>query len=323
MRLSRSKITLGADAAQLLAAQHIAQNPSLANKAKFAKLPSPPPVGVVAPQQQKILASLPAADSGGFPVPPPPPFVPNRMKTSPPPLPPVAQPIPPPPPLPTSISPAPPPPPLLKDNGPSIRPNFKDPLPELDDLPPMPTFKEPPPEVDDFPPRPVFADPPREDDTPAVSTSPQIPPPPSTNVIPPTPQKQTGRVGKESPRKIASRSPSPPTSAGTEDIILGTGRSTISRAGSAQSSTTAMRGPRLARGPGRPLSGNVQSLVQNLNRHNGPAPSVSPKPNRFSGSGSGASSPVRRPSSIVGRNATPFSRRTMASDAEDDLVDRK
>jgi len=130
-------------------------------------------------------------------------------------------------------------------------------------------------------------------------------------------------MGKESPRKIASRSPSPPTSAGAEDIVLGTGRSNISRVGSAQSSTTAMRGPRLARAPGRPLSGNVQSLVQNLNRHNGPVPSVSPKPNRFSGSGSGASSPVRRPSSIVGRNATAFSRRTMASDAEDDLVDRK
>ncbi len=322
MRLSRSKITLGADAAQLLAAQQIAQNPSLANKAvKSFNLPSPPPVGA-APQQQKILASPPAANSGGSPIPPPPPFVSNRMKTSPPPPPPVTQPIPPPPPLPTSISPAPPPPPLLKDNGPSIRPNFKDPLPELDDLPPMPTFKEPPPEVDDFPPRPVFADPPREDDTPTVSTSPRIPPPPSTNVIPPTPQKQTSRMGKESPRKIASRSPSPPTNSGTEDVVLGSGRSTISRAGSAQSSTTALRGPRLARGPGRPLSGNVQSLVQNLNRSNGPVP-TSPKPNRFSGSGSGASSPVRRPSSIVGRNATTFSRRTMASDAEDDLVDRK
>jgi len=48
---------------------------------------------------------------------------------------------------------------------------------------------------------------------------------------------------------------------------------------------------------------------------------------KFSGSGSASStrvgSPVRRPSSIVGRNATSFSRRTMASDAEEDVVDKK
>jgi hypothetical protein len=44
----------------------------------------------------------------------------------------------------------------------------------------------------------------------------------------------------------------------------------------------------------------------------------SPKVNRLSGS------PVRRPSSIVGRSAaTSLSRRTMASDAEDDVVDKK
>lgn len=81
----------------------------------------------------------------------------------------------------------------------------------------------------------------------------------------------------------------------------------------------------------RPQSSNVQSLVQNLNRNSmtgSPTPvPTSPKANRFSGSGSASStrvgSPVRRPSSIVGRNATSFSRRTMASDAEDDVVDKK
>jgi len=82
----------------------------------------------------------------------------------------------------------------------------------------------------------------------------------------------------------------------------------------------------------RPQSSNVQSLVQNLNRNSvtgSPTPTLptSPKANRFSGTGSNSStrvgSPVRRPSSIVGRNATSFSRRTMASDAEDDVVDRK
>jgi hypothetical protein len=79
----------------------------------------------------------------------------------------------------------------------------------------------------------------------------------------------------------------------------------------------------------RPQSSNVQSLVQNLNRNSvtgSPTP-TSPKANRFSGTGNTSStrvgSPVRRPSSIVGRNAMSFSRRTMASDAEDDVVDRK
>lgn len=320
MRLSRSKITIGADTAQLLAAQQIAQNPSLANKrVKSPELPSSPPVGDAAPRNQKISAS-PVAESEGAAVPPPPPAL--GMKNPPPPPPSVAKPVPPPPPVHPVVGSVPPPPPFIKDNnGSSIRPNFKDPLPELDDLPPMPAFKDPPPEVDDFPPRPIFADPPREDDTPTVSTSPQVPPPPSTNIIPPTPQKHINR-GKESPRKIASRSPSPPTNAGSEDMVLGTGRSTISRASSSQA-TGAMRGPRMVVRSGRPLSGNVQNMVQSLNRNTNTSPvPTSPKPNRFSGSGNSAS-PVRRPSSIVGRNATTFSRRTMASDAEDDLVDRK
>jgi hypothetical protein len=39
--------------------------------------------------------------------------------------------------------------------------------------------------------------------------------------------------------------------------------------------------------------------------------------NRLSGS------PVKRPSSVVGRTAASFQRRTMASDAEDDVVDRR
>lgn len=133
-----------------------------------------------------------------------------------------------------------------------------------------------------------------------------------------------------SPNRLSSRSPTPPSNAGSEDVVLGTGKSSIPRVGSAQA-TSGIRGPRLTRGA-RPPSGNVQSMVQNLNRSvtgsPGPGP-TSPKSNRFSGSGNVTStggrlgSPVRRPSSIVGRNATSFSRRTMASDAEDDIVDRK
>ena len=150
-------------------------------------------------------------------------------------------------------------------------------------------------------------------------------------MIPPTPQKHGGVPDQSSPRKVVSRSPTPPkaggeTSAGGEDIVLGTGKSSISRSGSAQSQPTGMRGPRLARGPrATPGGGSVQNLVQNLNRNSVGSPPVGTTPgspgvkvNRLSGS------PVRRPSSIVGRSAAgSFSRRTMASDAEDDVVDRK
>ena len=106
--------------------------------------------------------------------------------------------------------------------------------------------------------------------------------------------------------------------------MLGTGKSTISRSGSGQS--VSMR-PRIARGPRTPGS-NVQNLVQNLNRNSvsgsppnsTPVTSItpsSPNLNRLSGS------PVKRPSSVVGRSAVAFSRRTMVSDAEDDVVDKK
>ena len=320
MRLSRSKISIGADAAQLLAAQQIAQNPSLASKnVKSPELPPQPLPALVTPPS--VTQKVPAAPTGLSVPPPPPPSVYRQMKTPPPPPPLVGQPIPPPPP-PASVAlvPPPPPPPSLA-NHPLTRPFFKDPPPELDDLPPRPSFKDPPPELDDLPPRPTFVDPPPEDSDAPSSSLPS--PPPSTRVIPPTPQKGIDRTGAASPKKLASRSPTPPSNAGSEDLVLGAGKSSISRGGTGQTSG-AIRVPRSTR-PSRPLSGNVQSLVQNLNRtsmNTSPGPT---SPRRFSGSGttSGTGSPVRRPSSIVGRSATSFSRRTMASDAEDDLVDRK
>lgn len=317
MRLSRSKISIGADATQLLAAQQIAQNPSLASK--NVKSPELPPQPLSAPTTPlPVPQQVTAVPTGlSVPPPPPPPAVYHQMKTPPPPPPLVGQPVPPPPPAPASVALVPPPPPHSLANQPPTRPFFKDPPPELDDFPPRPSFKDPPPELDDFPPRPTFVDPgPEDSDAPSSSS---LPPPPSTRVIPPTPQKAIDRSGAASPRKLASRSPTPPN-AGSEDLVLGAGKSSISRGGTGQSSG-ASRMPRGTR-PARPLSGNVQSLVQNLNRttmNTSPGPT---NPRRFSGS-SGTGSPVRRPSSIVGRNATSFSRRTMASDAEDDLVDRK
>ncbi|CAA7267405.1 unnamed protein product [Cyclocybe aegerita] len=313
MRLSRSRISVGADAAQLLVAQQRAQNPSLGHRSTKStsspEIPPPPPPAAVAPPAQAAPAAPPAL------VPPPPPIL-EKSAT-------------PPPPSAATVVPPPPPPPVVSpQNGAPPRPQFKEPAPEFDDLPPRPSFKEPPLEVDDLSPRPNFADLPAEE--PEIPSPPPAtvalvtpPPPPTTTVIPPTPQKKgngSGR-GASTPSRIASRSPSPPSV--DPDVVLGTGRSSITRTGSAQSSIT--RGPRIVRGPRGTSSGNVSSLVQNINRNSVSATSptsstpVSPKSNRFSGS----ASPVRRPSSIVGRSAAAFSRRTMASDAEDDVVDRK
>ncbi|KAF8909412.1 hypothetical protein CPB84DRAFT_1743969 [Gymnopilus junonius] len=294
MRLSRSRISMGADTQQLLAAQQLAQNPSLTKSPELSVLPPPP----IVPAAQAVPVASPPLP------PPPPPPVAEEVKVAPPPPPPV---------LPT---PPPPPPTLAGQNEPSGRPSFKEPPPEFDDLPPRPTFKEPPPEVDDLPPRPAFADPPPEvSEIPAPPVVPSSPP--ETKVIPPTPQKRS--AGQTSPTKIASRSPSPPTG---DDVVLGSGKTSISRSGSGQSGSGVMRGPRMARGP-RGSGNSVQSLVQNINRNSVGNSTTStpgsPKVNRLSGGGS----PVRRPSSIVGRSSAAFSRRTMASDAEDDVVDKK
>ncbi|KAF8817572.1 hypothetical protein BYT27DRAFT_7199108 [Phlegmacium glaucopus] len=305
MRLSRSRISMGADARVLLAAQQIAQNPSLAPKSvKSPELPSlpllPPPVPAVVSEPQQPKAAAPPL------VPPPPPPAVVSKPITPPPRPAVA----------ASFTPPPPPPPVITSEDRGLpRPTFKDPAPEFDDLPPRPSFKEPPPESDDLPTRPTFTDPAPENDIPATLTPP--PPPPLTSVIPPTPQKRASI--HSTPSKIASRSPSPPDNG---DIVLGTGKTTISRAGSAQS---APRGTRTTRGPRPGGSSSVQNMVQNLNRTSvsGSPPNsasvtpTSPKLNRLSGS------PVKRPSSVVGRSAAAFSRRTMVSDAEDEIVDKK
>ena len=281
MRLSRSRISMGADTQQLLAAQQVAQNPSLGKLIKSPELPPLPP--------SALAASTPF-------VPPPPP---------------VAEPIlSPPPPPPAQIVPPPPPPPISSPPMPS----FQEPPPEVEDYPTRPVFKEPPPELYSPPPtRPTFVEPPPEEpsvpSTPAISTS-----PPVTTVIPPTPQKRasvSSRTGSPSAirqaAKATSRSPSP----GAEDQVLGTGRANISRAGSA-----GLRSTRPTRGP-RPAAGSVSNMVNNLNNRNSgagspPIPSspLSRASHRLSGNPSG------RPSSVL-------SRRTMASDAEDNVVDRK
>lgn len=289
MRLSRSRISVGADTKQLLAAQQVAQNPSLhrASRSIDANAPPVPPVPPMPP-------TLPAVHES-VPPPPPPPVVTPPVATPavppPPPLPTVAKPldVPPPPPLPAPVaSPAPstpfvppPPPPALpavnKDADAPARPAFKEPPPEADDLPPRPTFKDPPPEAPESP-----------------TPEPEVP---SAVVIPPTPQKNGSRVASPKP---GSRPTSPVTG------------SSLSRSSSGQ----AVRGPRGpgARGP-RPPSGSVSNLVSSINRKNSiGSPPSSPNYKRNSGS-------PARPSSVLGRGA--FSTRTMESDAEDQVLDKK
>ena len=309
MRLSRSRISIGADAKQLLAAQQAAQNPSL------SRIKSPPPIPPLPPSLPKQDALQSAETYGGpkpFIAPPPPPPLLNQAQAP-------SPRVPPPPPLPSNSTVS------VNEEAPP-RPSFKEPPPELDDLPLRPTFKEPPPEDDDYePPQiPKFVDPPTEETNDAPS-APQAKPtaqptPPITNVIPPSPLQRAnvGNTGRTTPSNalVTSRSPSP----ASEDVVLGSGKSSITRSGSSQSNG-GLRGPRLARGPAR-RGGNVASAIANLNRNSVSGPpgsgssSPTPSSNRFS-----AGSPTRRPSSVLGRSAA-LSRR-MTSDAEDDPFDKK
>ncbi|PFH51886.1 hypothetical protein AMATHDRAFT_58092 [Amanita thiersii Skay4041] len=305
MRLSRSRISFGADAKQLLVAQQVAQNPT------FATSKSPDPS-----QQSSLSTPTEQHERAAPPPPPTDPVHPPKMFVPPPPPPPLHSvtnsEVPP-----TSLDA------VIKLNDPSLRPSFKEPAPDLDDLPPRPMFKDPPPEVEEYtpPPMPKFVDPPIEENelqgtvlptSPAVSS---VPSPPKMNVLPSIARKSLNNTtGRNTPPNVSitSRSPSP------EDVVLGSGKTTISRSGSTQS--TGVRGPRLApRGPPTRRGGAVASAIANLNRNSvaGPGSSTSPSPNRFS-----ATSPTRRPSSVLGRSAA-LSRRTMASDAEDDIVEKK
>lgn len=208
------------------------------------------------------------------------------------------------------------PPPPQAVPQPGQPPKFKEPPPELDDLPPRPMFKEPPPEDDDAPPaRPNFAEPPPEVDDHSGPSSPAYTGSPgrsNISVIPPTPQNKL----KRDSRFDGSRSPSPSAHSPTinEDQPLSSARTSIRRAGSGQAS--AVRGPRVSRGHNRPIGGgSVSNIVNSLNKNTSPTASSPTSP-----SYKRVSTPGSRPSSVVGRSS--LQRRTMASDAEDDVVDR-
>ncbi|KAG2157826.1 uncharacterized protein EDB93DRAFT_818604 [Suillus bovinus] len=221
-------------------------------------------------------------------------------------------------------------PPVVEHDSTPQRPEFKEPPPEFDE-PPRPTFKEPPPEIDDIPSpsmqptsfvSPPASPPPMMDEkapSPAVSVTPATP----HNPIKALRRNSAIRSGSASP----ARSPSPLASSATpaipaEDQILSTGRTGLSRHSSGQAAV--VRGPRISRGPRTAGGGSVSSMVANLNKSSmSKSPPPSPNYKRLSGG-------TTRPGSILGAvdgkskigRGGAFSRRTMASDAEDEVVDR-
>ncbi|KAK1232125.1 Rho-GTPase-activating protein 8 [Marasmius sp. AFHP31] len=283
MRMSRSRLSgsvSSGDAKQLLAAQQAAQQ-GLKSPEKQAPPPVPPiPSHIHQPSPRPPPQPATKLEEGALPPPPPPPIFAEPESVDE---------------IEVKATPPPPPPPATNSDAPA-RPAFKTPPPEDDDLPPRPAFREPPPESedDDTPPRPNFAEPAAEDsDAPSPAVS-----PPTTAVIPPTPDARSVK------RASSPRSGSPAPSSPDDNKP-------------AARSTGGVRGPRITRGPRAP-GGNVSSMVSNLNRNSGSSASPSsptPSYKRLSGS------PSRRPSSVLGRSSA-FSRRTMASDAEDEVVDK-
>ncbi|KAI0352312.1 hypothetical protein OH77DRAFT_1428605 [Trametes cingulata] len=340
MRMSRSRISAGADLKELHA-QQLAQRGIRVTK-------SPPPVPHVTAPTPEHTHALPQVPESPRPmteepeglegheapaqltaepeelsaIPPPPKTEPGDIVLEDKRTPPAPEPapsaqvdysaIPPPPPIPTK-SPAPPAQPA--------HPVFKDPPPETfedeSDVPPRPQFKEPPsePESPPAPPRPArFVEPPVEDESPAPT------PPPTA--VPPSIRRSVTPRGVVTPPSGGSRSPSPvkpgsPSSPGSRS-----GGATPTSA-TAPDSAARLRGPRIARGP-RPVSAlNRQSLVR-------PSSPGSPPPgsNGFPTSGGGAagganlkragSRTMSKRSSIS--RVSELSRRTMASDAEDEVL---
>ncbi|TFK94176.1 hypothetical protein K466DRAFT_6229 [Polyporus arcularius HHB13444] len=323
MRMSRSRISAGADLKELHAAQ-------LAQRGiKITK--SPPPVPrVIAPSPASSvtggngLSQVPefTAEPEGMDehapqsfsaepedmasIPPPPAPEPgdimiNDSRSNPnynsiPPPPPLPMNFPPPPPLPTQAAAVPPPP---------AHPTFKEPPPETDDLPPRPQFKEPPPEPESPPPvpRPAHFIEPNVDDESAGT------PPPTA--VPSTIRRSSTPRGTT---PSGSRSPSP-----TKTATPPSGTPTSTTAGDR------LRGPRIARGP-RPAGAgaSVSPYRQSLVRPNSPG-SPPGSSNGFPSANGGAAGLKRAGSRTMSKRSSisrvsELSRRTMASDAEEEII---
>ncbi|KAI0322821.1 hypothetical protein OF83DRAFT_1048625 [Amylostereum chailletii] len=310
MRMSRSRLSVGAEAREWLAMQR-----------SQGDIPPPvPPVPVAAP------VAVPAS-----PAPEPEPeaeAVDESAQQEPVAASPVSV---------TAPAPSKPSPPV----DPSIppRPAFRSPPPELDDLPPRPPmFKEP--DLDDVSPvpRPKFADPPPEPEDGAPAEEPD----PSVFVSPPTPARQASLTTRSTSPRVQVRSPVSPTLASplsatasrspsplaSEDQPLNPHRTSLSRNSSNQADASRMRGPRGSRPARTGGGGSVSAIVSNLNRNSSqgstPGSPRSTSPPSAGGAGgykgrrplSGISDDKRR-SLTSGRGLL---RRTMDSDAEENLV---
>ncbi|KAI6041923.1 hypothetical protein EDC04DRAFT_2665238 [Pisolithus marmoratus] len=313
MRMSRGKISVGSPSREILAAQELAAHKAAAVAAATVLSgdgPGGSPVHVTAEPESIEPAAVPNSETEAEAVAPEP--EPERKSDSP-----------------STVA---------EDLSVPPRPTFKEPPPELDDLPPRPLFKEPPPELDDSPyTQPSFVSPPSSPPKATLPLADDKPASPAVAVTPATPQNPIKALRRHSAVRsggaLPTRSPSPSTGSGAsavaDDQPLTTGRSGLSRHTTGQN---VVRGPRITRGPRTPSTGGtVGSMVANFNNRTGaaspPPRSSSPGLKRMSGVGTGS-----RPSSMFGGSGVHkgrgiggrggLSRRTMASDAEDEVVDK-
>nr|VWO94596.1 Ribonuclease 3 (EC (Ribonuclease III) (RNase III) [Ganoderma boninense] len=307
MRMSRSRISAGADLKELHV-QQLQQRGIKVNKTTASVTSQSPPPSTTSHSNLPRVPESPAQAINGsttvhdepqsftaepeeFTIPPPPAPRPGDIALSD-----NRSNIPPPPPLPTQTATPPPSAPA----PPAGVPAFKEPPPETDDLPPRPQFKEPPPEPE-TPTRPAhFAEPPAED-LPA-------PAPVAPTAIPASLRRAS------SPRATApggSRSPSP-----SKSITGATG------------GATGLRGPRLSRGPRPPGAAASPVHRQFAGRPGSPGSPPGSQGVFPSSNGGGAGANLRRAGSgtraMSKRSSisrvSELSRRTMASDAEDDII---
>ncbi|TDL23780.1 hypothetical protein BD410DRAFT_856763 [Rickenella mellea] len=322
LRMKRSRLSVGIDPQEILAAQLAAKNPGMKiparalspapNRTSFI-VPASPPVPPTPPVPTSIAGSA-EPQSTPFVPPPPPPPPPGAPASTPPTesvVPPVADA-----PSPTTAGES---KPEHDDNTDTPRPMFKEPAPEVDGELPMPKFEEPPASPDLLP-MPNFAAPPPEKEQLQVTAAP-------ITVSPPTPQRSSSPSSPASGTQSPTKRPGSPRSQSVERQGDG---ADLSRSSSGEAAR--IRGPR-SRGP-RPQSAsggsNVQSLAAGFNR--GPAQPATANTSmgaRLNRANPGRPLSVANPADYepkkkgVGRvQAGAFSRRTMASDAEDEVVDK-
>lgn len=221
-----------------------------------------------------------------------------------------------------------PPPPPLAPRSPEAHmsadapPSFKEPPPEHDDFPPRPMFKEPPPEPDS-PEAPRFPEP--QLASPARPDSPELPMP-SFKEPPPEPVSPPAMSPNAPSPGGASRAASPRVTSPASRSVSPT-KASLSRHSSVTSNTSgaspSTRGPRMAaRGPRPSGGGSVSSMVSNFN--NRASISSTAGIARPASPGTAMARSPSRPTSQVKRSsagrASAFERRTMHSDAEDEIV---